>query len=85
MHLSRNLLSMSIHYTKFGNFQAKGSFYIKRTSLVLQTDRQLDKCKQHDLFFSKGWGHRYWSMCLNNDKQFLKIPHLTRTRNSDPR
>ena len=37
-HVTWNLLSRSIHYTKFENFQAKGSKYIEQTSLGLQND-----------------------------------------------
>ena len=36
-HVTWNLLSRSIHYTKFENFQAKGSKYIEQTSLGPQT------------------------------------------------
>ena len=47
-HVTWNLLSRSIHYTKFENFQAKGSKYIEQPSLGLQS------CKTICLLFFKG-------------------------------
>ena len=49
-----HLLSRGIHCTKFGNFQAKRSKDIEKTSLGLQTDRQV---QNNMLPFYKG-GHK---------------------------
>ena len=48
------LLSTGIHFTKFGNFQAKGSKDIDWASLSLQTHRPTDRCKTICPLFSNG-------------------------------